>query len=115
VDTVKQSLAALVGSFVLAGCLSSPNVAVLPAADETEEDSEGQNGDSTSSLAPWFDSDPDTPVDAETHLQRGPGTMLARASSVPGDRRQSASDGVACPAAEPQDGLDRAPPNRWQT
>ena len=114
-DTVKQSLAALVGSFVLAGCLSSPNVAVLPDADETEENSEGQNGEATSSLAPWFECDPDTPVDADTYLQRGPATMLARASSVPGDRRPRPTGGVALPAAGPQDGLDRAPPNRWQT
>jgi hypothetical protein len=115
VDTVKQSLAALVGSFVLAGCLSSPNVAVLPAADEDEQTSEGQNGDSTSSLDPWFEFDLGTPVDADMHLQPGPGTMFARASSAPWGGRPSAADDLGASAAWRQDGPDPAPLNRWQT
>ena len=114
-DTIKQSMAALVGSFVLAGCLGNPDVAGLPTADPTEQSSENKAGDSTTSWHPAFRLGSDAPVGTDVWPEWGAASLLAGVFPAPeaGRPRSVEAPAFPTPGRLPGDGLP--PPDRRRT
>lgn len=88
-DMVKQSLAALVGSFALAGCLANPNLGGLPPTERADDTGGDDAGDSTTSWYPAFRLGSDIPASIEVLPEWDIPTMLAAAPPVSDANRAS--------------------------
>ena len=106
-DTVKQSLAAIVGSVLLAGCLNNANFAYVPSQSEAEDDSE--------TAAAWssaFQLAPERGLNGEVPQDRETGILLARSALGRRTPRVGQAASEALLAGQPGGGLSPSPLGR---
>ncbi|HUU83948.1 MAG TPA: hypothetical protein VM243_10635 [Phycisphaerae bacterium] len=111
-DTVKQSLAGIVGSMVLAGCLTDPNVVYVPQTEEEEPADEDANTNGSAAVWPIDVLTPGGDVQGEQPVRVGccDGTLLAQSPALRAPQAPTLDRPMHCPARARTNAQSRPPP-----